>query len=578
MLWVALGVFVLLVASVAWVGVRGMMAKNELESAIPLASKIQTQVLAGDAAASEKSVQELAGHSARAASLTSDPVWRAFEIIPILGSNLTVVRQLAAVVDDVSQNVVGPLTKIAGVIHPTDFKPVDGVINLQPLVDAQSQITAANAALASADVNASAIDASDALSVVQNAADQLKSAVSKTAESVGSLNRAVQIVPAMLGASGPRNYVLIFQNPAELRATGGNPGALALLHTDNGTLELTQQATSTDFPRYDAPVIALPTDTRSIYGNITGQFMQDSTLTPQFPLTGKIVREMWRQQYGVEVDGVISIDPVTLSYLLKATGSITLPTGDILTPDNAVQLLLADVYARYKNPKDQDAFFAAAASSVFSAVSSGNADPVKLVEQLGRAGAEHRVLVWSAHEEEQTVLADTTIAGGLPVSDSAEKNFGVYFNDGTGSKMDSYLDVKYAVGQATCRQDRRPTYGVDVTLTNTAPADAATSLPGYVTGGGSYGVPAGNIKTMVAAYGAPGMDNLGMTRDGAEIPYHPATDEGYPVSSLDVELAPGESTVLHFEWLGAEPFDGELFVQSTPLISLPETTVLKVEC
>ncbi|WP_156109913.1 DUF4012 domain-containing protein, partial [Cryobacterium sp. MLB-32] len=299
-LWVTLGIFVFLVASVAWVGVRGVMAKGELESAIPLASTIQTQVLAGDAAASEKSVQELAQHSARAASLTSDPVWRAFEIIPVLGSNLTVVRQVAAVVDDVSHNVVGPLTQIAGIIDPTDFKPVDGAINLQPLVDAQPQIAAANAALASAEADTIAIDATDALSVVQNAAGELKSTVSKTAESVGSLNRAVQIVPAMLGSSGPRNYVLIFQNPAELRATGGNPGALALLHTENGKLELTQQATSTDFPRYATPVVDLPTDTRSIYGNITGQFMQDTTLTPQFPLTGEIVREMWRQQFGVE--------------------------------------------------------------------------------------------------------------------------------------------------------------------------------------------------------------------------------------------------------------------------------------
>ncbi|WP_035880512.1 DUF4012 domain-containing protein, partial [Cryobacterium sp. MLB-32] len=348
--------------------------------------------------------------------------------------------------------------------------------------------------------------------------------------------------------------------------------------TENGKLELTQQATSTDFPRYATPVVDLPTDTRSIYGNITGQFMQDTTLTPQFPLTGEIVREMWRQQFGVEVDGVISIDPVTLSYLLNATGPITLATGDVLTADNAVQLLLADVYARYTNPNDQDAFFAEAASSVFSKVSSGEADPVKLIEQLGRAGGENRVLVWSAHDEEQAVLADTTIAGGLPVSDQFEKNFGVYLNDGTGSKMDSYLDVKYALGQATCRQDRRPNYGLDVTLANTAPADAATSLPGYVTGRGAFKVTPGNIKTMVSAYGAPDMDNMGMTRDGAEVGYHPATDEGYPVSSLDVELAPGESTVLHFKWLGAEPFDGELFVQSTPLISLPETTVLTVGC
>ncbi|TFD80210.1 DUF4012 domain-containing protein [Cryobacterium psychrophilum] len=577
-LWGLAGVLVLGVASAAWVGVRGVMAKGELESAIPLASTIQSQVLAGDSTAAASSVEKLASHSKRAASLTSDPVWRAFELLPWAGNNLTGVRQIAAVVDDVSQNVVGPLTAIAGVIDPEDFKPVDGAINTQPLVDAQPQIVAANAALLAAEADVAVIDTRDTISVVQDAADRLHETVSTAAASVSSLNRVVHIVPAMLGADGPRNYVLMFQNPAELRSTGGNPGALALLRTENGRLELTQQASSADFPRYESPVIELPNDTRSIYGDITGQFVQDATLTPQFPMTGEIVREMWLRQFGVTVDGVISLDPVTLSYVLNATGPITLETGDVLTAANAVQLLLSEAYARYPRADAQDAFFAAAAGSVFQAVAGGSADPVKLIEQLGRAGAEHRVLVWSAHEDEQAVLLDTTIAGGLPVNDRVEKNFGIYMNDGTGSKMDVYLDVKYAVGQTTCRLDRRPTYGVDVTLTNTAPSDAATSLPGYVTGGFAFGVTPGNIKTMVSAYGAPSMENRGMTRDGAEISYHPATDEGYPVSSIDVELAPGESTVLHFGWLGAEPFDGLLNIQSTPLINLPKTTELTVTC
>ena len=64
--------------------------------------------------------------------------------------------------------------------------------------------------------------------------------------------------------------------------------------------------------------------------------------------------------------------------------------------------------------------------------------------------------------------------------------------------MGLYLDVQTAIGQQTCRQDRRPQYAFEVTLTNTAPADAATSLPAYVTGGGAFGVTPGNIKTLVA--------------------------------------------------------------------------------
>jgi hypothetical protein len=534
--------------------------------------------VSGDGAAAGGTSDELNGHAANAASLTSDPVWRAFEGAPFLGPNLVAVRQLAAVVDDVAQNAVTPLAQVAGAVKLSDFKPVDGAINLKPLVDAQPQFAAANAALASATSQVGAIDTSETLPVVRSAVERLSTAVTKAAGSVEDVDRAVRLVPNMLGASRPRNYVLLFQNPAELRATGGIAGAVAMIHTEGGQIKLAQQASSADFPLYKTPVLPLAEETRGLYGEITGQYIQDVNFTPDFAQTGPLAREMWKRQFGVEADGVVSIDPVALSYLLRATGPITLPTGDVLTADNAVQLLLSDAYARYTNPADQDTFFAAAAASVFSAVSGGNADPIALITALAQSGSEHRVLVWSAHGDDQAVLADTTLAGGLPVSDASATRFGVYLNDGTGAKMGTYLDMKVALGQTTCRKDERPSYGVTVTLTNTAPADAATTLTDYVTGGAVFGVPRGNVKTLVSVYGAPGMQNLGMTRDGAVVDYHPGTDAEYPVSASTVELAPGQSTILQFGWLGEKPDTSPLVAQMTPGIHVAQSAGVKLSC
>ena len=41
----------------------------------------------------------------------------------------------------------------------------------------------------------------------------------------------------MAGADGPRDYLLVFQNNAEIRATGGLPGSWARLHAEDGKLE-----------------------------------------------------------------------------------------------------------------------------------------------------------------------------------------------------------------------------------------------------------------------------------------------------------------------------------------------------
>ena len=521
---------------------------------------------------------ELSTRAARAASLTNDPIWRAFEAVPFLGPNLVAARQVAAVIDGVAQDAVGPLVEVAGAVKLKDFRPINGGIDFRPLVAARPQVAAASVALVSATEQVSAIDTSATLPVVHDAVVQLSAEVTKASGSVSDIDRAVRLLPSMLGASGPRDYLLLFQNPAELRATGGIPGAVVMIHTEGGQITLTQQASSADFQVFTTPVLPLADDTRGLYGDIAGEYIQDVNLTPNFPQSALLAREMWRLQFGVEADGVLSIDPVALSYLLRATGPITLASGDVLTPDNAVQLLLSDVYARYENPARQDEFFAAAAASVFSAVSSGEAEPVQLVNALAQAGGEHRVLVWNSREEDQAVVADTTLAGRLPVSDDSATRFGVYLNDATGAKMGMYLEMQVALGQVTCRKDERPNFGVSVTLRNTAPADAASTLSDYVTGGGVYGVSPGNVKTVLTAYGAPGMQNLGVTRDDRVVPYHPATDSTYPVSSIAVELGPGESTVLHFGWLGLEPSSAPIVAQLTPGIHLHDTRELELGC
>src|SRR5690606_20828767 len=142
---------------------------------------------------------------------------------------------------------------------------------------------------------------------------------------------------------------------------------------------------------------------------------------------------------------------------------------------------LSETYARYPEPSDQDAFFAAAAQAVFSAVTAGDAEPKALVEALVRGGDEGRIRIWNSREEDQRYVAGTTLSGILPSDNSAGPRIGVYLNDSTGAKMDYYLDTSVTVASAVCRSDGLPSYRVTVTLTNTAPADAATSLPPYVT-------------------------------------------------------------------------------------------------
>jgi len=576
--WVVLTVFSLLLFAALWIGIRGALAKSALDEAVPAATSLVEEIANGDRGAASASLTRLNDRAAEAARLTSDPVWRAGEWLPFVGANLHAVREAAGIIDDVSRNVVKPIVDVTASIGIDEFAPIDGAVQLQPLIDAQPRISAASDALRSANARAQSIGTEDLLAVVSDAIKKLKSTVAEAAVAIDTVDRAATLLPPMMGADGERNYVLLFQNPAELRATGGIPGALAQLTVVNGAISLTRQASSADFPRAPAPVLDLPLDTRALYGDKTGRYIQSINLTPQFPISATLAAEMWRQQFGVEVDGVMSVDPVVLSYLLRATGPIALPTGDVLTSDNAVQLLLSDVYARYPDPRQQDLFFAGAASAVFSAVASGSLKPEPLVDALMQAGNEHRLLLWSDHTDEQKILAETTIAGGLPISDSSTDRFGVYLNDATGSKMGTYLRTEVSTGQAVCRADGLPQQDVQITLTNTAPLDAASSLPVYVTGEGAYGVTPGNIKLVIVIYGPPGSSNLGVNRDGVEFPHHPTTDSGYPVSSVGIELAPGESTTFTSSFLARTAQHKEIVIQKTPEINIIPVREVEISC
>ncbi len=578
--WAATAVAVLLVAAVAWIAIRGALAKQELEAAVPLARTAQQQVLTGDADAATATARRLAAHAAAAADLTSDPAWKAAELLPWVGANLETLRAIAASVDRVAEGAVTPLARAAAELDLAAFAPSNGRVDLGPVIALQEPVRDAAAAVqqARATMVEERIAAAEVVAPLADARAELTAMLDDAVTTVDGLDRVVRLVPVMLGADEPREILLLFQNNAELRSTGGIPGALALLRAEDGAFTLAAQADTGDFPKFEQPVVTLPIETRALYGDNTASYIQDVNFTPQFPLAASIAREMWKQKFGDEVDSVIALDPVVLSHILVATGPVALPTGETLTSANAVQLLLRDVYVRYGDPAVQDDFFAAATAAVFEAISGDNVDPRALVGALIESGYSRRILVWNADPAEQAVVAGTDIAGELPRSTAEVDAFGVYFNDITGAKMDPYLDVEVAAGSVGCRNDGRRTTVIQVSMANTAPADAAVSLPPYVTANGVYGTPPGVIATAVRVYAGPGNFNLGVERDGAPVPHHPTSDSGYTLSGIEVRLAPGERAEYRFAFLAGEPGVRATEIVSTPFVYEVETSALAVTC
>lgn len=560
-------VLVLVIAGlVGWIALRGYLARQELYAALPAAHGIQSAIVAGDLTGARASADELEKRSSSAAELTGDPIWRAAEIVPWVGPNLAAVRIAAATTQEVASQVIRPLVDVAGAADPRKLAVHDGRIDLAPLVAAQPVVARAQAAYHRAERSLAAVDTSATIHPVGSAVDRLRQLFGEATPAVDAVGNSAALLPAMLGADGPRNYLLVAQNPAELRATGGLIGSVALIRADHGTITLVAQQAGTSIGPWAESVAPIADGPTGLFGQLIGKFIQDVNLTPDFPLAASTASRMWTLTNGGTVDGVVTVDPVVLSALLHATGPVAMPDGGTITADNAVSLLLSQVYRQYPDPAQQDAFFASAAASVFQRVAQGDVDGSALVSALAQGGASNRVRIWSAHPAEQAVLASTTLAGELPISTAATAGVGVYYNDSTGAKMDYYLATSVAAGAAICRADGTPTTRVAVTLANRAPADAASTLPDYVTGGGRFGIPPGSIQTRVAVYGPSGGLLAATTSGGETKSAISGTDRGRPVSVFTITLAPGEQKTVDVEFLAQHQTGTGVSVSTTPTL------------
>lgn len=182
------------------------MAKSELEHAFVEASDVQQAAVLGNMATVQVASRQLGEHAQAADRHTSDLVWRMFEVVPFLGPNLAAVRQLTQVVVGISEDVVMPVLSLAGSSELVGLSPLSGAVDLAPLVQAKPAMAGVDAAPARASVDVAAIDTANTLAQVSAATQQLSSVVNTTATSVGGINRAVQLLPAMLGADEKRSY------------------------------------------------------------------------------------------------------------------------------------------------------------------------------------------------------------------------------------------------------------------------------------------------------------------------------------------------------------------------------------
>ncbi len=129
--------------------------------------------------------------------------------------------------------------------------------------------------------------------------------------------QAAQIAPALLGADGPRTYLILAQNNHELRGTGGFISGAGFVRLSGGRIVDLKLGDAYGVDDLTQPHPAPP---RALTEQMGTQLLtlRDSNWSPDFPESGEVARALFAQDRGIATDGVIALDLEAVRLLVGA--------------------------------------------------------------------------------------------------------------------------------------------------------------------------------------------------------------------------------------------------------------------
>jgi hypothetical protein len=281
------------------------------------------------------------------------------------------------------------------------------------------------------------------------------------------------VLPDLLGGNGRRKYLVAFITPAELRGAGGFIGSWAEMTAENGSVRIANSGRIADL------IVAKPDGSRTLnapedyaarYGRFAPQdFLQDITYSPHWPSDAAVFADLYQQTTGVEIHGVIAVDPKGLAAILELIGEpVQVPGLPIpLQASNAVELLTRQQYLQFADRAEREDVLAAATRATFDRlVDSDLPAPETIGAVLGPAGRGRHLQIWSPVFDEEALFKRVHADGSLEILPGAD-GFAVVQQNVGNNKIDAYLQRSIAYDVNVDASDGSMSGTMTITLDNT---------------------------------------------------------------------------------------------------------------
>jgi len=230
------------------------------------------------------------------------------------------------------------------------------------------------------------------------------------------LGKIIAVLPELVAADGGRKeYLVLFQNEAELRATGGFIGSWGLLTFEGGRLVNFEVRDVYEGDGQLKGHVEPPEPIKTHLGE-AGWFLRDANWNPDFRKSATDIGWFLEKETGRVVDGVVGVNLAVAKEILGVMGELKLPGFD--TKINSTNLYeQAQFYAENKffpGSKQKASFLGELANQLFEEVKSAKGvKKWQIGQSLAQLAEKREIQVWIKNEKEGAVFNEMGWDGAL---------------------------------------------------------------------------------------------------------------------------------------------------------------------
>jgi hypothetical protein len=296
-----------------------------------------------------------------------------------------------------------------------DFALLPGLVEL--MAQSRGDVDRMAALLADADRDVARIP-DEAIGQIREARDLVAGPVETYSTLLDSYRELDDVLPGLLGWGEEKRYLVLAQNPAELRPTGGYTGTVGVLVLRDGDMVEQRFVDTYELSTQEGlPFVDPPDDlTDHLLGEGQSWRLADANWSPDFPTVARHAMELYEIETGdAEVDGVIGITTYALDRLLDLVGAVDVPEyGVTVEPGDVTMTLLGATRGSptsIQGRKDVlDALARQTMTRLLSLPPGRWADSLKALEEVGER---RDALLWMADPEAQRLVEEAGWSGAV---------------------------------------------------------------------------------------------------------------------------------------------------------------------